>query len=73
MDNVDNVLDENELYMMGMMVVWKCVRKGYPAELTAAHYLIVIPNGTASCLRAMLCSNLEEAQTEKRLANKIIS
>jgi len=48
--------------------VWGCVRKGYPAELTAAHHLAVIPNGTASYLKAIMRSNLDEAVTEKRIA-----
>lgn len=48
--------------------VWGCVRDGYPAELTAAHYLTVIPNGTADYLKAIVRSNLQEAVTAKRMA-----
>jgi hypothetical protein len=48
--------------------VWECVKKGYPAELTAAHYLTVIPNGTADYLKAMVRANLQEAVTAKRMA-----
>lgn len=52
--------------------VWAGIKQGYPAELVAVHHLAVIPNGTASCLRAMLRSSLKEAQTEKRLTKKTI-
>lgn len=48
--------------------VWGCVKKGYPAELTAAHHLAVIPNRTGSYLKAIVRSNLNEAVTEKRMA-----
>lgn len=48
--------------------VWGCVRDGYPAELIAAHYLAVIPNRTASYLKAIVRSNLQEAVTAKRMA-----
>jgi len=50
--------------------VWGCVKKGYPAELTAAHHLAVIPNGTASYLKAIVRSNLNEVVTEKRMAKR---
>jgi hypothetical protein len=50
--------------------VWECVKKGYPAELTAAHYLTVIPNGTADYLKAMVRANLREVSTEKRRAKR---
>jgi hypothetical protein len=48
--------------------VWECLSKGYPAELTAAHYLTVIPNGTAAYLKSIVRSNLKETVTEKRMA-----
>jgi hypothetical protein len=50
--------------------VWECIKKGYPAELTAAHYLTVIPNGTADYLKAMVRTNVQEASTEKRRAKR---
>jgi hypothetical protein len=48
--------------------VWGRVKKGYPVELTAAHHLAVIPNRTASYLKAIVRSNLNEVVTEKRMA-----
>ena len=49
-------------------MVWSCLENGYPPELTAAHYLAVIPMGTASHLKAIIRSNLQEDLTEKQVA-----
>ena len=48
--------------------VWNCVEDGYPVQLAAAHHLAVIPNGTASHLKAIVRSNLKEVITGKKIA-----
>jgi len=51
--------------------VWNSVEEGYPVELAAAHHLAVIPNGTASHLKAIVRSNLKEVATGKKIAKTI--
>ena len=51
--------------------VWGCVEEGYPSELAAAHHLAVIPRGTATHLKAIVRSNLQEEITGKQIAKLI--
>ena len=51
--------------------VWSSVEDGYPVELAAAHHLAVIPNGTASHLKAIVRSNLKEAVSGKKIAKEV--
>jgi len=51
--------------------VWSCVEEGYPTQLAAAHHLAVIPNGTASHLKAIVRSNLKEGTTGKQIAKTV--
>ncbi len=51
-------------------LVWGSLKDGYPVELTAAHYLTVIPHGTSSYLKAIVRSNLNEVITEKRMVKQ---
>jgi len=48
--------------------VWSCVEEGHPVELAAAHHLAVIPNGTATHLKAIIRTNLREESTIKAIA-----
>ncbi len=48
--------------------VWGCIKDEYPVELAAAHHLAVIPNRTATQLKAIVRSNLQEEITGKQIA-----
>lgn len=51
--------------------VWSCVEDGYPVELAAAHHLAVVPNRTASHLKAIVRSNLKEVVSGKKIAKTV--
>ena len=48
--------------------IWGSIKDDYPVELVAAHHLAVIPRGTATHLKAIVRSNLQEEVTEKHIA-----